>query len=117
MKDNKPTPAAYQFYNMMALYKIGNKFATNLIEEKNVAPALKQELGYVVNKIRNFERKALANQVQSDQSVWNKEWSERDYEVFNAVFMYMADMNEEQRSAVEEFTQQLSKGEVKIVHE
>ena len=115
MKNTSHTTDARQFYSMIALMRVASYFGKDLIKSKSVGPAIKQDLHYTVLKMEGFETKAFSTAPQEAKKIWLKEWQDRDYIVFASVLSLMSEMNEEQRSVVEQTCEAISKGEHFVV--
>lgn len=85
-----------------------------LIESGAVHQRVKHSMNCVSNRIADFERLVNDSIGPNDHADWQKEWTERDFLVFSSVFRIMSDMNEEQRSVLEQVGLAIEKGEFHV---
>lgn len=109
------TQAARTFYFTWALMKAVKYYLGNMIDEKEVSYSLKAEFKILTNRITTLQKEAINSLGKQDGDTWQREYTDRDYQVFASVLTRMVDMNESQRAILEEFTEQLCKGEIKAV--
>lgn len=109
------TKEASVFYSMMSLFKVACNYGDFIVGSAKVGDRIRKELGYVTAKFRLFERKISAEAPVEVRAQWDKEWTDRDYEIFASVFFKLADMNEQQRAVVEEFCAQVEQGKAHAV--
>lgn len=113
------TKEAAVFYNMVAMFVCACEMGDYLVNvpESAVHPAMKESIKALMGCNRRFLDKINRSISGSDYREWVKQWTERDYESYQAVFAYMSNMTDEQRAGVEEFAKQLSEGKVNIEYD
>lgn len=110
----KVTREASTFYSMMALLKVVNHYAEYLCSSGEVVKNLKRDIRLLQNRIKDLDRTCNRSLEGSERQQWQKEWTEKDFEVFSSVLFVMADMSEEQRNIAEEFMNELKAGNIKV---
>ncbi len=110
----KVSKDAQTFYFTYALLKASRQYLKYLIDSKDVHYSLKQSFQLIINRIADLEKVCNRSLDDGNAKTWSKEFSERDFQVFASVFAMMNEMDEEKRSILEEFANQLQKGEVQI---
>ena len=102
------------FYFTYALLLASRHYLQYLIESKSVSQGLKRDFKIIINRITDLDKTANRSLDDKEANTWRKEWTEKDYEVFASVFSKMNDMDEEKRLMLEEFADQLMRGEIKV---
>lgn len=110
----KITKEASVFYFTYALLRASKYYLQYLIDSKSVSGTIKANLRNISNRINDLDRTAKNGLEESEYAQWQREWSEKDYEIFASVFSEMNDMDESKRMILEEFAKELSKGNVKV---
>lgn len=113
----KITKEASVFYFTYALLRASKYYLQYLIDSKSVSGTIKANLRNISNRINDLDRTAKNGLEEKEYAQWQREWSEKDFEVFASVFSQMNDMDESKRSALEEFATQLADGKVRVVEE
>lgn len=104
----------HTFYSMMTLFRIGKDYAKYLIAREGISKSLKMDLTVISNKIAFVERTCLNSLANEERAAWQREWTEKDYEVYGSILFALNDMNEEKRAMVEHFVTELAKDNVKM---
>lgn len=110
----KITKEASVFYFTYALLRASKYYLQYLIDSKSVSGTIKANLRNISNRINDLDRTAKNDLDEKDYSEWQREWTDKDYEVFASVFSEMNDMDEGKRRVLEEFAKELSKGNVRV---
>jgi len=105
---------ASTFYFTMALLKVVKRNIQFLLDSQAVAQNLKRDLKIMSSMIGGLERTCNASLSAGESAQWQREWTDKDYEVFAGVFGVMCDMTEEQRAAMEEFANQMAAGDINV---
>ncbi len=109
----KITKEASTFYYTVAMLKTCKRNLQYLVDSRAVGQYVKHDFKTIINNIRHLERECV-NVLDADAAKrWEREWTEKDYEVFANVFGMMNDMDEQQRATLEEFTEHLVAGNIK----
>lgn len=113
------TKEAKAFYSMIAMFVCASDIGEYIVNspEPTVVPAIKDKIRGINGTIRRFMGQMLKKLPEKDVALWKKEWIDRDYNVYQSVFSMMSDMTDEQRLGVEEFCEQVLKGNIKMVAE
>lgn len=109
----KVTKEANTFYALMALLKVAKNNIEYLCGRAEVAYNLKHTLRTLNNRITDLEKACNRSLDGSDLAIWQREWTERDFEVYGSILCNLNDMSEEQRAVAEQFMEELKKGNVK----
>lgn len=105
---------AHLFYSNVALLKCVRRFSDFLIESNAVHYNLKASLRQLLGYMNRFDGEVSNSVEESDKGTWNKEWSERDFEVYSSVNSSMNNMNEQQRETLEQVATAILKGEFMV---
>lgn len=108
------TKEAHTLYALMNLLKISSNYIDYLNGSPDVPKPLKQDLTAVKKKVKILSDKCSRSLRGDDRKKWQREFTERDYEVYGNILFLLNDMSEEQRSVAEQFMEELSKGNVKM---
>ncbi len=98
---------------MMALLKCAEVYKDDLVEANGVAFDVKNELNHLFRRFKLFHEKVTSDMPDTARKMWNEQW-ERDFLVYASIFESMTNMNDQQRSVLEDFTKELEKGEVRV---
>lgn len=110
---DKPQAAASTFYSMIALLKVVNRYANYLSDSKEVGYNLKAEIRLLQSRIKCIDRRA-ADVLGEDAALWQSQWTDKDFEVFASVLFSLIDMDEQQRSVVEQFVTEYQARRVEV---
>lgn len=114
---NTKTNDATVFYSMCALLKTAQLYGSYLTESKQVHGTTKMEINAFNRQIHNFLVKMCEGMPDKDRTLWMQEWNNKDFQAVTNIMTNVIDMNDYQRSIMEEFTEQLKAGKVNAISE
>ena len=104
-------------YAMMAMMKCAAEYKAILVSEGVIVRELKSAANEAFKGVplmfRAFDKQIRELLTEDDLVIWQADWK-RDYLCFAAIFELMAGMDDQQRSVMEQFATELSKGNVEL---
>lgn len=103
------TKQAKMFHMMCGMLKCAMEMNKLVVrdEKRLVHREVRAALDQLLNKYTNFIGTATDHMPEPDRTTWLNEWIKRDYHVFTSVFALMAEMTDEQRLRVEQYSEKI----------